>query len=488
MASSAPHLDSPSAGAVLRLGQAFLWLSLGLGVLLPLAVAWKAPAYTPLVPLGLVALIGVWFLFQRPVLNLTVLLAGFITTLNYDPGIQLQEVLYGLYYYAFVFYWYGDRLLKGERFVHTHVDRAIAFVIVFGLVMGVGLGVLFDGLPTMIRGEATAFAMLGFYFPVKELCRHERYGPEIVLVTFFWVGLFIAVRNFINFREIILAATEAWQVADARPGLNEMHLLIPCLFALVLLIYQRSWLRRIGAAVAFVVLVSALVLTKSRGYWIDLAFGISVLTILLRGRYRWRLILTMVGGAGSILLLAYLFFGPLFDLVLSGTINRFGTLSTALAEDRSLVNRMIESEAIWEGIKRNPILGYGFGTTITYFDLNFLTTRTKSFMHNGYIALWFKQGPITLLVILFAWFGTIRQGLKLYWDQRAPQRHRILALGAALTLIAIIPSVSTSNPFIVIDQVYAFALQLSLTAGLYQRYAHESSARPSQAAAVTCER
>lgn len=475
---SSARLDNPSAEMVLRWGQALLWLGLALGLILTLAVAWRVPAYASLVPLGLAAMIGGWFLFQRPVLNLSVLLVSFLSTLSYDSGVQLQEVVYGLYYYSFVLYWYGTRLLRGERFVWTPVDRAVAFTIVFGLVVGVALGVLFGGSALMIRGEATAFTMLGLYFPVKELCRQKHYGPEIIAGVFFFVGLFIAIRNFFNFKEIILAATEAWQVADARPGLNEMHLLIPAILALVLLLHVRRWIPRLALTVAFLVLVSALVLTKSRGYWIDFAFAIAVLAVLLRGRYRWRLILAVIGGTAGLVLVALLFFGPLFDLVLSGTLNRFGTLGTAFTEDRSLVNRMIESSAIWEGIKQNPILGHGFGTTISYFDLNFLTTRTKSFMHNGYIALWFKQGLLVMLLMLFAWFGAAWQGLKLYWNEKAFRHHRLLALGASLSLIAIIPSVGTSNPFIVIDQVFAFALQLGLAAGLYQRYTHADAPSP----------
>lgn len=460
----------PSAEAVLRYGHALLWSGLAATMALALAVAWFAPDLVILVPLGLLALIGGWVLFQRPAVNLSVLLAGFAVTLNYDEGVQLQEALYGLYYYAFVGYWYGSRMLRGERFVLTPVDRAVALVAVLGLVAGIGLGVLFGGNLSLIRGEATAFAMLGLYFPVKELCRQERYGPEILLAVLLWIGLFLAVRHFLNFRAIILAATEAWHVADARPGLNEMQLLVPSLFALVLLIHERTWLRRLLLLGAFLLLVGALVLTKARGYWIDFAFGAVVLTMLLRGRHRWRLIFLMVGGMTGVAVLAFVLFGPLAELIVSGTARRFASLGTAFTEDRSLVNRFIETRAVWDGIKQNPLLGYGFGTTFSYFDINYLTTRTKAFIHNGYIALWFKIGLGGMLLMLFAWAGATWQGLKAYWDQRVPLRHRLFALSAGLSLIAITPSAGTSNPFILMDQVYTFTLQLAFAAGIYQRY------------------
>lgn len=479
MALSSPRPDLPSTGGVLRWGDVLLWTGLVASMLLTLAVVWWAPAQAPLIPLGLTGLIVGWFLFQRPVLNLTVLLAGFALVLNNDEGIQLEEVVYGLYYYSFLLYWYGRRLLRREAFIHTRTDWALALFGGGGLAAGICLGLLFGGSLALIRWEATAFAMLGLYFPVKELCRQERYGPEIVLAIFFWLGLFVAIRNLLNFREIILAATEAWQVADARPGLNDMQLLIPGLASLVLLLNERTWFRRLLLLGAFLLFTGSLILAKSRGFWIDFAFGVFLLLFLLQGRQRWHLIIFLVGGASVMIALVLTFFGPLADLVFAGTIKRFDTLDTALTQDRSLVNRFIESRAVWDGVRKNPILGYGFGTTFSYFDINFLTTRTKSFIHNGYIALWFKLGLGGLTLMIFSWASAAWHGLKVYWTKTVPRRHRGFALIAALTLLSLIPSVGTSNPFMLMDQVFMFTLQLAFACGLYQRYfGHQAATIP----------
>ena len=322
------------------------------------------------------------------------------------------------------------------------------------------------------------FAMLGLYFPVKEFCREEEHGAAWVIAVFVWVGLFITVRNLLNFRAIILTATEAWQVADARPGLNEMQILVPLLAALILMLFARKWLPRTGLLALFIALLAALVMTKARGYWGDFIFGVGVLFFLLHGRYRGRLLLLIVGSTGVIVFLALAFFGPLVELVVTGTADRFSTLGTALTEDRSLVNRFIETQAIWEHIKQNPILGHGFGTTFTYFDIVFVGTRTKSFVHNGFVALWFKLGIGGLLLMLWAWGGAIWQALKVYWDEGLPRPYRIIALIMAVSLIAIIPSANTSNPFILIDQVYTFTLQLAVACGVYQRFARPSADSP----------
>lgn len=475
MALLPPPLDHPSAGDILRWGNVLLWTGLGASLLLTFALAWRTPAYVPFLPIAIAGVIGGCLLFQRPALNLTVLLASFALVLSNDEGIQVEEVLYGLYYYAFLLYWYGKRLLEREPFVRSRTDWAIVLFGGGGLLAGIGLGFLFGGSASLIRWEATAFAMVWLYFPIKEFCRQERYGPEIILGVLLWLGVFVAVRNLLNFREIILAATEVWQVSDARPGLNDMQLLIPGLATLVLLLYERDWLRRLLLLGGFLLFTSGLVLAKSRGFWIDFAFGVFLLVVLLRGRHRWRLILLIVVGSGTMLALVFTFFGPLADLVIAGTLKRFDTLGSAFTQDRSLINRFIESGAVWDGIKKNPFLGYGFGTTFSYFDINFLTTRTKAFIHNGYLALWFKLGLGGLLVLLFSWASAVWHSLKVYRAEAVPTSHRVLALIGAVTLLSLVPSFSTSNPFMLMDQVLMFAVLLAFAGGLYQRYHAEST-------------
>lgn len=470
MALLSPHRDFPSAEAILRYGDVLLWAGLVTSLLLTLAVTWWAPAYAPMVPLALASLIVGWLLFQRPALNLVVLLVGFALVLDNDEGIQVEELLYGLYYYIFILYWYGRRFLRREPFIHTRTDCALALFGGGGLVAGIALGLLFGAPLSLIRWEATAFAMLSAYFPVKELCRQERYGPESILAVFFWLGLFAAVRNLLNFREIIMFATEAWQVSDARPGLNDMQLMIPGLASLVLLVNERTWPRRLLLLGAFLLFTGSLVLAKSRGFWINFAFGVFLLLFLLRGRYRWRLIFLLVGGSAVLITLVLTFFGPLAELIFAGTVKRFGTLETALTQDESLVNRFIESSAVWEGIRQNPVLGHGFGTTFTYFDILHLATLTKAFIHNGYIGLWFKFGLGGMMLLLFSWASSAWQGLKVYWMQTIPARHRTYALIASLNLISLAPSFGTSNPFMLMDQVLMFTLLLAFAAGLYQRY------------------
>lgn len=472
MASPLPLDTSPGvlSSDVMRRGQALLRAGLAAGLALTLLLAWQTPELVAVIPLGLVAVLTLGWLFRYPFANLTVLLAGFVLVLNSRTGLQILEVVYGLYLYAFLFHWYGERLLRSEQFVLTSLDRIAALLLIFGLGGGIVLGLLFGAPLDGLRGEALAFSMLGLYFPVKEICRRERHGAAVLVAVTVWVGLFVALRNLLNFREIILAATQAWQVADARPGLNEMQLLIPLLAVLVLLLQMHGGLRRFGLLVLFLILAGALVMTKARGYWIDFLFGFGILFLLLQGKDRWRLLTLSLIGSIATIAVTLIFFGSVADLVFSGAINRFSTLGTALSDDVSLLNRFNETSAVWARIQYNPIVGYGFGTEFSYYDWVYRYTRTTSFMHNGYTALWFKQGVWGLALMLLFWGGAAWQGIKVYRNKTLPQLHRVLALGAAVTLIAIIPSAGTSNPFILSEQVYTLALQLGLACGLYQRY------------------
>jgi O-antigen ligase len=470
------HLLSPapSAAGVLRAGQVMLWAGLVATIGLTLAVAWTAPERVWVIPVALAGLVATWTLLRDPVLGTYAAVGLVVMALNKEAGLQPNQVAYGLFIYAFLGLWYLRRVVAGVPFIRNDLDRAVALLLFAGLPLAVVLGIAFGAPLYSVRGETISFSMLAFYFPVKEACRSARRGPEILAGLVLFIGLFVAVRNLLGFQDVVATATQAWQVADARLGaagaLHEMPLLFGALTALVLLLYVRPVHLRAALGLAFVLCVAALIMTRSRAYYVDLIFGVGVLLLLVRGRQRWQL-LTLVFGGGALLIgMLFAFFGPLAELIVDGTLLRLSTLGSAATTDLSLINRFHESEAVMAKARLSPILGWGLGAEFTHFDILSRTTTTWEFIHNGYVALWFKLGLWGLVLVMGIWAASAWQGVRVHGLADIPVLHRAVALAAAVALISIIPSASTSSPFFTREMLQSMVIQIAIAAGLYQRY------------------
>lgn len=455
-----------------RWGTRLLWASLLSGITGVLALSWFAPTLVPFIPLALCGALAFIVLFRYPYLNLGVVLTGYVVLITTTPGIQIGEVIYGGYYLAYLIHWYGVRLLlRRERLVHSFVDRAVTGLIIFGLFGGVVLGVLMGAEIGDVVGETLAFTMILFYFPIKDACRH-RYGPDLIFGTLIWYGVFVALRNAFGFREALESAARLIEISGARAALNEVHLLVGVLSMLVFLVMTQRWRTRIALLFPFFFFVAALLMTKARGFWVDAIFGVFVLLFLLNARERGRLLIFSIGGILLLATIVAVAFNDLGTLLISGVLDRFSTLQTAAVADLSLVNRFNETASVWEKIRVNPLLGYGLGASHSYYDWIHRGTLTRPFVHNGFVAIWFKFGLWGLVLMISLWVGAIWKGIRLRHLAGVPLHYRGYALSAAISLIAIFPSVNTSSPFFLDDSLMSFVVLTAFCMGLFEKYGH----------------
>lgn len=468
-----------AASAVWRWGHRLLWAGLGGGLVLTLALAVLAPAFLFVVPLGVAALVAAWFLFQRPLLNLTVVLAGFAIALNPNPGVQIPELLYGIYYLAFLTHWYTRYvLLDSPSVLCTVEDRTAFFLLVASVLLTISMATIFGYPAEFVRTDLQAFMMFAFYLPVKEACKRYRLGPDLVFGVIVWLGLFVAMRNFLNFRAILIGATDLWQVAGSRPGFNEYFLMVASLGLLPLALIVQRWRLRLTYLGLFLLTFAGLLLTQSRSFWVAFALGVLVLFVLFHRTQRQRLVVFMISGLIGSIMMAFIFLGDLAVILFQGLMDRFGTLESATTQDMSLVNRFNEASAVWAQIKANPWLGYGFGAPYTYYSWVYLHTELRTFVHIGYVGLWHKLGLWGLAGMLFFWARATWQGLAIRWRRAVPPRHRALALFATASLTATTLTAITHNPFVLTDSMLLFTMLTGLAVGLSQRYSMpgESSA------------
>jgi len=433
------------------------------------ALLWTFGPWVAALPAVLVAGAAAVFLAQRPAMNLYVVLAGFVVVIDYNESASAIELLYGAYFIFYLSSWLiRHRVLEGKKVLHSPLDAFVALFL-FWATASLGLSIIYGADMIGAAGEWMAVMMFGAYFPIREVVRTERRGPDIVVGILIWLGLFVTIRNLYLFASIIGNATMMWQVMSGRVVTNMSLLLLPTIFLVILLAYQNDFKRQIPLFLAFSAGLMSLVLTQARAYWIDFAFAAGFILLFVGWTQRRRLLIYATAGVLGALLAGYLLLGDTLFVLLAGLFDRLMSIATATERDISLINRFYEAGDVWEYIKESPIIGHGLATTYRTFDLIIYATITKPFAHIGYVMLWFKYGIIGLLTVLLFWGGGIWTGYRVFRDERSTGRNRLYALAAFICLIGLFPSSFTSVPFYLSDDMLSFGLLLAVCEGLRRR-------------------
>ena len=442
---------------------------LGLGLLMVLYLTWSAPEVLPFVPLVLLAGVALWVLFRHPLLNLSVALAGFALVADNEAGFQLREILYGLYLYGVLGHWFVTRLfVYRERILHTAEDKAL-FLFLLLLPCTIPLTYFFGGDFQAMTSQLIALALFAVYFPVKEACARYRYGTVAMLAVVCGVAAAVALRNLLNYQQLLLQATQTWQIERGRVSTNDNLLMVGSLFGLTLVVFARRWWSFGLLLGAFLTIFAGLILTQSRGYWVAFLLGAFAMFVVMEWRYKQRMVVLAVTGLVGILGAGFLFFGEYMTLLLGGLVERFATLQTAATKDLSLVNRWRETAVAWEHVAKNPILGYGMGVKYLFYDITRHSTDYDDLVHNGYLGLWYKFGLWGLGLILFFWVRTIWHGIQAFRIRSLSTWTRVCGLAGAACLVAFTLSTITSNPFYLKDSLFIFSLVAGVAAGAYHR-------------------
>jgi hypothetical protein len=477
------HPVALSDESVYGSGRILLATALATSVALIPVLAWISNellmAY-PVAILGLVA--GVWLL-RRPELNLTALLASFVVISGFEEGTQLTEVIWGLYYLAFMAAWLTSRVFLRDGRIFDLWEARILITFLVLAVLSVPLTILFGGSVRGVFGELVSLSFLSLYFPVREFVREQERGRAVVLAIITWIGLFVLVRNLVNFEEIVSGARYAFEIIRGRVITNEPLLLIPAVIWMVHLIHEHSKRRLVPIALGFTIFLGGLLMTQSRGYWLAFLFASGIVFLIVGKRERMRLVLAGTASIGFTLLLGYLLFGETFILILTGLLDRFLSIGSAATTDISLINRWNETSAVWDKVRVNPIVGYGMGVPYHYYNITFRPpiTLESAFLHNGYLALWYKFGIWGLGMMLFYWFASIRRGIQVFGARDMGLASRLVGTGVSAALASFVVSAVTSNPFYLNDTMFMFGVLGGLVGGLYQKTAGCESARSTAA-------
>lgn len=443
------------AGALVTLGFAF-------SLFLVLAFAWLAPALLWVPPALVIGAMALAWLSGDELRLLVGILAGFVVAVGYKEGFQPEEALYGLLYLGYLAYWFVSRLFfYRDDILATRVDRAL-FAFLVWITGSFALTALFRGSFSTAVSELLALTMLAFYFPVKELALRRPEAYRRILGALAFVATFVVVRNLVEYRAEQAGAQHLWQIATGRVVENEHLLLMVGLIALTVALFARRPRLRWAAAGGFLLYTAGVIIGLSRAVWVSYVLGIFVIFLLVDRRRRGRLVLFGLAGLSGVMLVGYLVFPGMFALIFAGLVDRIFSLETAATGDISLVNRFLEMSAAWDHIVRNPIVGYGFGVPIKYYSLVYELTHETSFIHNGYIGVWYRHGLVGFLLLYGFYFTSMWHAVKLSRSGHTAFAPIGIAVAACLVAEALLGN--TENPFATSDKVLFIGVMAGLVA------------------------
>lgn len=387
------------------------------------------------IPLVLFA--GAYVLWNRTLLALAALVSCIFVVYN-PPGLDPGELLYYMLWMATVVFILLPLLYNGQIRIDTALDKQYLLFILL-VIMGVGTGILFSGRGVKVFEEVLYFySGVMFYFVFKSRMDDKKFRLGLLLSMIF-VYLYVLLRTYTSYRSAIYSAVEEWELNFARGAGNENFLLIGTTGVLITILYARTKLQQLGLTLLFVASLGAVVVTLTRSLWVVTILSAMIVFFYVGAPERRRM-LQYVAAATVLVTVVAVIYIDVTRFILELLAFRFQSFGDG-AEDLSLKERIVETQSVWAMIMQNPIAGWGFATP--YLRENIIMNRTSSFtsyIHNGYLAIWFKLGIFGLLAILSYCVTLFYYGLKLFRKSTQPV-HRMIGL----LIVAYLPSAGLMN-------------------------------------------
>jgi O-antigen ligase len=382
--------------------------------------------------------LGIYLIItQRNYIPLLFIVGSFFILRN-RPGFSIDEVIfYSILSLLLIFVLFPDAIRLQLKLTNK-VDYA--FLILFGLVLyGLILGFYLRNGITVMLIDGSIYAAIFAYFPFRKYLSSSN-NRNLFLITVLILIVFICVRNFLNYQQIILQATMAWELELARAAVNEVLILFGSVVTLVLFSYAKEYKTRLIWGSLLVLFLLGLILTQSRGFWITFVLSTFVFLYFADSKPRFFAVSIISTVLIGVILVVVVFFYDLLELVIYGFQTRILSLLEA-NQDVSLLERVAESQTVLKLIAENPIAGHGLGSQYIRHNILFGNVfKATHYIHNGYVSLWFKYGLLGLIVMPYLYIITAKYAYVCFKNHVSPLG-RQLSLG----ILCIIPPLMILN-------------------------------------------
>jgi O-antigen ligase len=168
----------------------------------------------------------------------------------------------------------------------------------------------------------------------------------------------------------------------------------------------------------------------------------------------WVFGLTLIGLLGM-----YLLFGDLLKTIFEAFVSRFTGIT---GRNISIIQRVIETEAILKQIMENPILGWGLSAEFRRYDVFYKIHVLFGYAHNAYLYLWYKLGilGITSYMLLYIshFYTTVKNAI---YEKDITKNHILFVFSFILFSFIFIsitsPQFYHKPPILILSIIWAYS-------------------------------
>ncbi len=312
--------------------------------------------------------------------------------------------------------------------------------------------------------ELIPFLTLFLFFPLQAYSKPKHI--QFLLIPLFIISFVVSIQNIYLYKTAMSDIKFAWEVLSSRETANEPLLFVSVILSVGFFNYFNKKSLKILSIASILLFGISLFLTFTRGYWIATILALSVIYILSNKNIKKKLLLQFaIIGFIAVFSLQF-FFSNIGEILVETIVSRFTSVGTALT-DVSFQNRIVESKAVLELVKNNPIMGYGLGKTYIF---NPIIPREMPtwYVHNAYLFLWFKLGFLGLASFLIFYFTILIHGFHLSIKNKT-NNFTIIINSMNACLISMLLVSITSPQFIQKDSMLIITLFAAIIEFFYQR-------------------
>ncbi len=394
-----------------------------------------------------------------------------LLTFDQDSGTNIREALYYAYIAGVVAIMVPWLALTGQWHLRHGIDKSYLVLLIF-IGYGIILGFFTGGLMKNRIDDITLMFPILTYFVLRDQMADDKVVRNILIILVVMI-LFVALRNIRNYQQILIEAVMEWQIQKARVAKNEVFLMAGSVGFFILQAYQTKWLPRLFYLGVFGFMFAGLILTQSRGYWLAFVLSAGVFMLFSDRAARVRALITSTLLGVAAVTIAFTVYYSATMVVIENLAYRL-SLTGGSQMDPSLLERVLETQSVWDLVKLNPFAGYGFGYVYQRYGVIAGYWTNTSYVHNGYLAMWFKMGLFGMLAAFTYLVMIARTGYKVFKDAATPFA-RITALIIMCQVVGMMLVNLTSPQFLGFDSMLLLAVMGAMVASLADRHLGKAS-------------
>lgn len=329
------------------------------------------------------------------------------------PGFDVYELSYYVLTMLYLIRYLIPSILSGRVAFDTGLDKLFLAIVLIALFY-IFVGILFSGkLVRPFEEFAFYYSPLLFYPYIRDNAHQEGFRKIFIALTY-WILYFAIVRTAWDYYNRLMNVVAEWEFNFIRGAGNENVLLFGAFLSFFMIIYSETKKARAFQILTFALCAIGLVLTLTRSVWIGFAFGIGVSLLFGSSYLRTRTIVSLTSVLVSIVLIMVIFFQEYALFAWEILQFRFAFVSSNTI-DLSFLERWYETNSVLDAMSKNPILGYGLGAEYMRYDIfRGFTKNPAAFIHNGYLAVYFKFGIVGLITFTSTILLMIYKSIQLY--------------------------------------------------------------------------